>query len=165
MCRALTFAAASCVFSPTHRAGVLLVRRFGRAIVGPLIAKATSITNGPQIKLWARNGLWEPTPSLVVFRPPCKGGWGFSSPLFPGPSAWQLTCSCFAHLQWMGIPHSAALPNAVLDWSLGLEVAILPLANRVAVRCISQLGYFSPQSLTVCTSGGEEVHELAASLP
>ena len=71
----------------------------------------------------------------------------------------------FSHLQWMGIPHSAALPNAVLDWSLGLEVAILPLANRVAVMCISQLGCFSLQSLTVCTSGGEGAHELAASLP
>ena len=85
MCRALSPAAASCAFSPTHRrAGVLLVRRIGRAIVGPLTAKATSITNGLQYKLWARNGLWEPTPSLAVFRPPCKGGWGFSFLCFLG---------------------------------------------------------------------------------
>ena len=102
---------------------------FGRAIVGPCIALAASISvTGLGVSSLTRSGLWEPhSPGgrfAVILSPSMQ-----RNPLDLGRRPGSPLELCFFHLHSPAAgrtPRSAALPKAVLDWSLGLEVAVVP---------------------------------------
>ena len=72
------------------------------------------------------SGLWEPPPPGAILSPSMQRGLQVFLFFVSGPAAWQLTRALLSTLAVDRIPHSAALPKAVLDWSLGLEVAVVP---------------------------------------
>ena len=141
--------------------GCLLVSCFGRAIVGPCTALATSISEtGLGVSSLTRSGLWEPhSPGgrfAVILSPSMQ-----RNPLDQGrrPGS-PLELCFFICILRRQVGLRIQPPCQKLSWTghWGLRLQSSLLVNWVAVTCLSQLGTVSLLPLVVGTSRAEVGH-------
>ena len=134
---------------------------FGRAIVGPCIALAASISvTGLGVSSLTRSGLWEPlSPGgrfAVILSPSMQ-----RNPLDQGRRPGSPLELCFficIHRRQVGLRIQP--PCQKLSWidHWGLRLQSSLLANWVAVTCLNQLGTLSLWPLVVGTARGGAEH-------
>ena len=139
----------------------MLASCFGRAIVGPCIALAASISvTGLGVSSLTRSGLWEPhSPGgrfAVILSPSMQ-----RNPLDQGRRPGSPLELCFficIHRRQVGLRIQP--PCQKLSWidHWGLRLQSSLLANWVAVTCLSQLGTVSILPLVVGTARGGAEH-------
>ena len=134
---------------------------FGRAIVGPCIALAASISvTGLGVSSLTRSGLWEPhSPGgrfAVILSPSMQ-----RNPLDQGrrPGS-PLELCFFICILRRQVGLRIQPPRQKLSWidHWGLRLQSSLLANWVAVTCLSQLDTVSLMPLVVGTARGEVEH-------